>query len=781
MTLPGERWKDWAPVGLAAALILPGLGRWTLWQDEAFTWMQAWRDVDALVQGAAQDRHPPLYYLVVKGFTVLGDTDAVLRLPSALAAIGAVALAARVRPGGSRVGAWMLAVAPPVLLYAWTARMYALLLFFGTLLWVSGVALAEGRRRQWAWAGLGIGAAGAIWTHYAGIAAVAAAGLGTLLGVMARDEPLRERAVRLAGLAGAYALAGASFLPWALGPLQYQLANKDAPSERTLAVLQYLGWSFDSRMPAWSWLVIGVQLVGLGLAGRRTPLARFHLGWAAVALVAPWWMSRSLPAQNPRNYLDLLPGCAGLVALAATLPLPPRVRAAAAAVALLAAADPLVDLYRRPVSPQEPGVGFDYAVEADVLDASVPVNAGVHFRPTYLSTRYERYAPGITARTRRPLAPTSWLVLARSEWVDSTVLARYSARCTFQNGFRNVIYAPEGPGCEAVRRWIEAVSEDRPYVPFLRERARRALAEGRLEEAEALAMRAAAALRASPAMYGLLAEIRVRQGDGAGALEAADAALRLARTWHHGNGPIAEAWALRAQALALSGRAEAAELARENARCAKRSAWPTACGTWWGAFLPEREPVEVPAPTLPPLPALAEAQTAALPQAPPTGATRRGLWPLDGEVLPADWVDAQGTPTAPTAAMAEVDGTVALVAATDAETPVAVACGPLMDAAPHLAVRARWRADLGPGEGWAVMQLEARYADADGAVLRLAGVPLADRPLRAGSATSWRVDRFDFRPPPAASKVRMCVKVEGRRPARLVLDWLELLAVEDAR
>lgn len=772
-------WRTLAPIAVAAAVVLPGLDRWTLWQDEAFTWLQAWRTPAQLVQGAAQDRHPPLYYLVVKAFTAFGDTDGLLRLPSALAVIGAVALAAVVRPGGSRIAAWVIALTPAALLYGWTARMYALLLFFGTLLWVSGCALAEGRRRVLPWIGLALGASGILWTHYAGIAAVAAAGLGTALGVLARQEGWKDRGIRWTGLVVAFALAGVSFLPWALGPLQFQLANKDAPADRTLAVLRYLGWGFDSRIPAWSWLVAGLQLAGLGFAVRRSPLGWFHLGWAAVAVLAPWWMSKSEPAQNPRNYLDLLPGCAGLVALVAARPWPERARWLGVGVFALAAADPLVDLYRRPVSPQEPGVGFDYAVEADVFDASIPPNAGLHFRPGYLATRFERYAPGLTARTKVPPGPHSWLVLARAEWVDSTVLARYPTRCTFQHAFRNVVYAPEGPGCDAVLRWIEAVSDDRPYVPFLHERARRALAAGDLETAEALTRRAAGALRANPAMLGLLGELRVRRGDGAGALEAADAALAVARAWHHGNGPIADAWNLRAQALALLGDEAGAESARELGRCARRHPFPTACGAWWGRLLPEMEPMEAPAPSIPPLPPLSEPQAARPPEAAPAGATRRELWGLDGEVLPVGWVDAQGSPVAPTVTMDTVDDAVVLVAAVEPAAPVAVACGPLVDAAPHLAVRARWRTELAPGEGRATLQLEARYAGTDGATLRLAGVPITDRPLRAGGAVPWRVDRVDFRPPPAAAKVRLCVKAEGQRPARFVLDWAELLVVED--
>lgn len=773
----------------SAALVLPGLGRWTLWQDEAFTWLQAWRPVDRLIDAAAQDRHPPLYYLVVKAFTVLGDHDEAVRLPSALAVIGATwAVGHWGRRHLGRVAglgaAWTVALAPAAVLMANTARMYALLLLFGSLAWGLSLDLLAGRKLARATLGLGLAAGGLVWTHYAGIAAIAAVGVGATLGLALVPAPPRERARRLGLLLLAFGIAGATFLPWALGPLQFQLANKDAPGARTWWTLLFLGWNFDTRVPGWSWAVFLLQAVGLGLALRRRDAVGVALvGQAAVMLLLPYAMSRSTPAQNPRNYLDLLPISAALVGLVAARAarsrdtLGPVGLAGALGFGALAA-DPLLDLARRPVSPQETGTGFDYAIEADVLDASVPANAGLHFRPAYLLTRYERYAPALQARTRRPLDGNAWLALARSEWVDSSVVARFTAECTFESAFRNVVRAPEGPGCDALVRWVREIAAAYDYVPFRMELARRALAAGDLDTAEREAEAAAARLAAHPTAAVLLTQVRLRQGDGAGALASADRALALARTWHFGNGPVGEAHQLRAQALRLLGRDEEAARATEHARCARRDPLPNRCDAWWGRFVPAGPPVDLPPPVLPPLPALTESQAAAPPAAPPTGTTRLGLWAFEGEVLPAGWIDAQGSAAAPSATMDVADDAVVLSVATSAESPVAVACGPLVEGRDRLALRLRWRSDLGPGEVPVRMSVEARFADADGDVLRAGGVPLAERPLQTASATGWRVDRFDTRPPAGAAQVRLCVKVEGARPARLAVDWLELVGVD---
>lgn len=796
------RW--WLPVLVSAALCFGHLPRWSLWQDEAFTWMLMTKDVPQMITMAGQDRHPPLYYLIVAAFRWLGDRDVALRLPSALAVVAAVgvvrrAAARHVGEGAAEVAAWMLALSPYALLYANTARMYGLLVFWGASLFAASLGVARGERPLRSGLALMFATAGTIWTHYAGAAAIAAAGLGAGLDlVIARRADWK---LRLGVLVVAMALAGASFTPWALGPLQFQLANKDVATDRTLTVMAYAWWNVDSRVPALSWLYAAAQVAGVAVALKRRDA--LLLGWVVAAFVFPYLASRSGPAQNPRNYSDLLPVACVLVGVAAhglarrALAMlrrgPDAASAVAVGVILAFAVEPLHDLWARPVSPQEPGTGFDYRTEAAVFDRAVPANGGLYFRPTFLLTQYRRYAPALEARGKRPVDRYAWLASARSEWVDGAVSSRYTPQCTFDTAFRQMVYAPSGPGCDALNAWVAHLADvggadGRGYVPFQLELAKRALAANDLPTARRWAERADGILVAHPAAALTLAEVAMRQEDWEAARVAATHAVDITRSWRWAGPTIAQAYTALAKALEKLDRADDRARALAAANCARTVQWPFLCGTGPGSghlmgWLP-LAPSGGPPPAVAPLPALRESQTPAPPAAAPAGTTRlldgAALWALDGEVLPSDWTDAGGTATEPSAVMAPVDGFQSLVLASTPERSTALACVPRVPASPHMAIRARWRADYQPGEGRTWMFFEARMADADGKVLQLGGAPVMERPLTTASGTSWRVDRFDFHTPPDAKQVRICLKVDGKVPARMAVDWFEVLSVDDA-
>lgn len=792
---------------VSAALCLGHLQRWTLWQDEAFTWVLMTQDVPRMIEMAGQDRHPPLYYVIVSAFRWLGDRDFALRLPSALGVIGAVALTRQSagRHFGEVAGecaAWMLALSPYALLYANTARMYGLLLFWGAALLAAGLGLSRGAHPWRSAAALGFAAAGAIWTHYAGAAAIAAAGLGTGLDLLARSRSTPNWKRRLSALVLVFALAGLSFTPWALGPLQFQLANKDAPAARTWTVLAYAWWNFDSRVPWLSWFYVAAQVTGVVVAlWRRDALL---LGWVVAGLVFPYLASRSSPAQNPRNYSDLLPLASVLVGVALSSVVARLLRAPGWPAAVWGAlpllligalsAEPLLDLWARPVSPQEPGTGFDYRTEAIVLDRSAPKNGGLYFRPPFLLAQYRRYAPDLEPRGKRPVDRYAWLASSRSEWVDGVVTARYTSECTFNTAFRQVVYAAPGEGCAALNAWVSHLADvggrdGRGYVPFQLELAQRAMAANRLDEARLWASRAEGILVAHPAAALILAEVAMRQEDYPAALAASEHAVALTRAWRWSGAAIAQSWTGMAKALDKLGRKEEQQRVLDAANCARIVTWPYLCSTGPGsgrlmAMLP-RAPGGGPPPAIAPLPPLREAQAPPPPVDAPIGARRlldgASLWVLDGEVLPSDWTDAGGTVAEPSAQMDAVDGFTALTLATTADRSTALACAPLVPASRAMAVRARWRADYQSGagiEGRTWIFVEARMADADGKVLQLGGSPVMERPLTVASGTSWRVDRFDFRTPADAAQVRMCLKVNGTVPARLSVDWFEVVAIE---
>src|SRR5262249_37857110 len=103
-----------------------------LWFDEVIT--ARWMDLGwgALLEAVTRDNHPPVYFLLLKGWTVLaGVTPRVLRLPSVLFSTLAVACgahAASLLAGRTtaRWTAWFLALAPYLVQHGQEARMYGL-------------------------------------------------------------------------------------------------------------------------------------------------------------------------------------------------------------------------------------------------------------------------------------------------------------------------------------------------------------------------------------------------------------------------------------------------------------------------------------------------------------------------------------------------------------------------------------------------------------------------------------------------------------------------------
>lgn len=113
-------------------LRLVHLGAAPLWLDEVITaqWMrEPWARLPGVV---LDDNHPPLYFVLLKAWTLLAGTSPwALRLPSALVSAAAILLVAEAadalvgRPA-ARWAAWLAALSPYLVQHAQEARMYAL-------------------------------------------------------------------------------------------------------------------------------------------------------------------------------------------------------------------------------------------------------------------------------------------------------------------------------------------------------------------------------------------------------------------------------------------------------------------------------------------------------------------------------------------------------------------------------------------------------------------------------------------------------------------------------
>jgi len=83
----------WLLLILLMALILRSafLGGKSVWLDEAFSVWMAERSVDQIWTTTA-DNHPPLYYLMLKAWMFLGNSEAIIRLPSVFVTLVGLAL-----------------------------------------------------------------------------------------------------------------------------------------------------------------------------------------------------------------------------------------------------------------------------------------------------------------------------------------------------------------------------------------------------------------------------------------------------------------------------------------------------------------------------------------------------------------------------------------------------------------------------------------------------------------------------------------------------------------
>ncbi|MDP9386741.1 MAG: glycosyltransferase family 39 protein [Actinomycetota bacterium] len=272
-----------AGAAVVAGVLLRLHARSELWLDEALSVNIARLPLQELPEALRHDGSPPLYYLLLHGWTaVFGTGNDAVRLLSGLFSVAALPLAwfAGRRVAG-RTGAWaallLLATSPFAIRYATEARMYALV----QLLVLAGlVALGRALERP----SLGRLAVLAVvagllplvhyWTVY--LLAVVAVVLAVLV-VRSRSRSRRPARRALVAL-GAGALL---FVPW-LPSFLYQSAHTGTPwAKRASPVHAAIGSLFDiGGAPRSTGVVVALVLqalvvlavFGRGVDGRRVEL-----------------------------------------------------------------------------------------------------------------------------------------------------------------------------------------------------------------------------------------------------------------------------------------------------------------------------------------------------------------------------------------------------------------------------------------------------------------------------------------------------------------------------
>jgi hypothetical protein len=310
---------------LAAFLRFHLLEAQSFWNDEGNSARLSERSPSAIIEGTASDIHPPLYYLILRGWRELaGETEFGLRSLSTYAGIltvaGVMALAkfnakaqrregavdyssslASRRPGvlalSSLAIAGLLAAVSPVLVYySQETRMYALL---GLLAVLSGWALLqwlnqpEGRLSPgWAIAYTAFLTAG-LYTHYFFPAVIAAHGALLLFWWLMKSSsptPRPARFRRFLGWIGLASLALVLYLPWAPIFLRQIGGRSGAPSSLMAFLRENSRWLFlgSTISPGEAnWAIVCVAaLVALGiLVGRRRSVAMTLLAFVPLLLM----------------------------------------------------------------------------------------------------------------------------------------------------------------------------------------------------------------------------------------------------------------------------------------------------------------------------------------------------------------------------------------------------------------------------------------------------------------------------------------------------------------
>lgn len=310
------RWADLggiaALLGLTLALRLEGIGTW-YWVDEALSVGIARHHVVDIPNLLLRDGSPPLWYLLLHGWTMAFGTSAAathaMSLVFAVAIVPVGWLLGR-RLFGARA-AWfvaaLLAVSPFVTYFGRETRMYSLVALLSVVVaWSFVSAFVDNRAHAQWWFAASLLAL--LYTHNWGLYTGVACALALAPIVLASED--RSALLRRAAIA--FGVVGAGYLSW-LPSLRSQIDNTGAPWSYTptaRGVVSELAALFrDERV-----LVVLAVVAAVGLAplvqrrrSRDALLATTLATLAAVPVAIGWALSHVEPSWATR-YLAVIVG-----------------------------------------------------------------------------------------------------------------------------------------------------------------------------------------------------------------------------------------------------------------------------------------------------------------------------------------------------------------------------------------------------------------------------------------------------------------------------------------
>lgn len=170
--------KNWFVVFVAVILLsiivrIFGITKASIWHDEGFSAMLASRDWVGIWQGSARDVHPPLYYELLHGWSlVFGNSVLALRSLSAACGVIVVALGYLITFKISKkhtvaiLAGVFLALNPFLVRYSQETRMYGVLGVFLLVAMLGLIMIIKNNRRLWGYLLYTLGVAAGLYTHY---------------------------------------------------------------------------------------------------------------------------------------------------------------------------------------------------------------------------------------------------------------------------------------------------------------------------------------------------------------------------------------------------------------------------------------------------------------------------------------------------------------------------------------------------------------------------------------------------------------------------------------
>jgi Dolichyl-phosphate-mannose-protein mannosyltransferase len=310
------------PILAAAALplLLVNLydtGRNRLWYDELQTITHATRPWSAVIPSVlVSDPHGPLYYLLLKPWSLLSESDTFLLLSSSLTAFLAVLVlhrltARRLGPGVALCAALLLAASPLAVYWSAYLRMYALLMLLAVPFFYANLRLLTEREGPALSLALLVGSGLALaYAHASGVFFVAAMSLAVALHGASADPTLRRPATFLREPGPRLWVLGhvailVLVVPLVLKALADDAGHADATPSLADAVdgaaLLAIGPAFRNRFAAWLAAACVLLVLACGLLDRRPAVAAMSgcvlvtlASALALAFLKPIWIALRL-------------------------------------------------------------------------------------------------------------------------------------------------------------------------------------------------------------------------------------------------------------------------------------------------------------------------------------------------------------------------------------------------------------------------------------------------------------------------------------------------------